>query len=311
MTILSIWTTLETVRDTVLSGKIEALSSIASLLAAILAAGTLLKMSKDYIQGQPLDLWDLLRPIVLLTLVCLFRPLVLGPLDSLVNVFTRDAAEAVSVSTGEYVKQWGENVAKMDVYTVQNSMQDAAKEIAEIAEDKSGIGRFFATAWIAIKKVVMHRFHLMSMGIGTVVGAILFLLVKILLFVQQILCNTYLLMNSLLGPFIMALAILPGFETGLKNWVARYIQIAMWIPVGYFVMYINLQIGNAFCNLAAAGQTGLAMDWFMIALQIVALVSVASVPKMAAWVIESTGANDAHSALSQPARQMARKFMKF
>ena len=311
MTILSIWTTLETVRDTVLSGKIEALSSIASLLAAILAAGTLLKMSKDYIQGQPLDLWDLLRPIVLLTLVCLFRTLVLGPLDSLVNVFTRDAAEAVSVSTGEYVKQWGENVAKMDVYTVQNSMQDAAKEIAEIAEDKSGIGRFFATAWIAIKKVVMHRFHLMSMGIGTVVGAILFLLVKILLFVQQILCNTYLLMNSLLGPFIMALAILPGFETGLKNWVARYIQIAMWIPIGYFVMYINLQIGNAFCNLAAAGQTGLAMDWFMIALQIVALVSVASVPKMAAWVIESTGANDAHSALSQPARQMARKFMKF
>lgn len=311
MTILSIWTTLETVRDTVLSGKIEALSSIASLLAAILAAGTLLKMSKDYIQGQPLDLWNLLRPIVLLTLVCLFRPLVLGPLDSLVNVFTRDAAEAVSVSTGEYVKQWGENVAKMDVYTVQNSMQDAAKEIAEIAEDKSGIGRFFATAWIAIKKVVMHRFHLMSMGIGTVVGAILFLLVKILLFVQQILCNTYLLMNSLLGPFIMALAILPGFETGLKNWVARYIQIAMWIPIGYFVMYINLQIGNAFCNLAAAGQTGLAMDWFMIALQIVALVSVASVPKMAAWVIESTGANDAHSALSQPARQMARKFMKF
>jgi hypothetical protein len=53
------------------------------------------------------------------------------------------------------------------------------------------------------------------------------------------------------------------------------------------------------------------MDWFMIALQIVALISVASVPKMAAWIIESTGANDAHSALSQPARQMARKFMKF
>ena len=311
MTILSIWTTLETVWDTVLSRKIEALSSTAAVLAAILAAATLLKLSKDYIQGQPLDIWDLLRPIILLTLVCLFRPMVLDPLDSIVNVFTRDAADAVSVSTGEYVKQWAENIGKMDAYTVQNSMQDAAKEIAEIAEDRSGIGRFFCTAWIAIKKVIMHRFHLMSMGIGTLVGAILFLFVKILLFIQQILCNTYLMMNSLLGPFIMALAILPGYETGLKNWIARYIQIAMWIPIGYFVMYINLQVGKAFCTLAAAGQTGLAMDWFMIALQIVALVSIASVPKMAAWVIESTGANDAHSALSQPARQMARKFMKF
>ena len=311
MTILSIWTTLETVRETVLSGKIEALSSTAAVLAAILAAATLLKLSKDYIQGQPLDIWDLLRPIILLTLVCLFRPMVLDPLDSIVNVFTRDAADAVSVSTGEYVKQWAENIGKMDVYTVQNSMQDAAKEIAEIAEDRSGIGRFFCTAWIAIKKVIMHRFHLMSMGIGTLVGAILFLFVKILLFIQQILCNTYLMMNSLLGPFIMALAILPGYETGLKNWIARYIQIAMWIPIGYFILYINLQVGNAFCTLAAAGEVGLAMDWFMIALQIVALISVASVPKMAAWIIESTGANDAHSALSQPARQMARKFMKF
>ena len=137
------------------------------------------------------------------------------------------------------------------------------------------------------------------------------MIVKILLFVQQILCYTYLMVNSLLGPFVMALAILPGFETGLKNWIARYIQIAMWIPIGYFILYITLLVGKAFCTLAAAGEVGLAMDWFMIALQLVALISVASVPKMAAWVVESTGATDAHSALSQPARQMARKFMKF
>ena len=44
---LSMWTTLETVRDTVLSGKIGALSSIAGILAAILAAASLLKLSKD------------------------------------------------------------------------------------------------------------------------------------------------------------------------------------------------------------------------------------------------------------------------
>ncbi len=308
---LSIWNTLETVRDTVLSGKVEAVGSSAAVLAAILAAASLLKLSKDYIQGQPLDIWDLIRPVTLLTLVCLFDSLVLGPLNSLVNVFTRDVADAVSVSTGEYISQWGENIRQMTVYTAADSMNEAAQEIAEIAEDKSAIGRFFSTLWIGMKKMIMYRFSLTSMGLGALIGGILFMFVKILLFVQQILCNTYLLMNSLLGPYIMALAILPGYETGLKNWVARYIQIAMWIPIGYFILYINLQIGKAFCTIAAAGQTGLAMDWFMIALQIVALVSVSSVPKMAAWVIESTGANDAHSAFSQPARQMARKFMKF
>jgi hypothetical protein len=53
------------------------------------------------------------------------------------------------------------------------------------------------------------------------------------------------------------------------------------------------------------------MEWFMIALQMVALVSVAAVPKIAAWVIESTGANDAHGSLSMPARTAARKLIKF
>ena len=95
------WTTLETVRDTVLSGKIGALSSVAAILAAILAAASLLKLSKDYIQGEPLDLWDISRPVILLTMGCLFNELVLGPLDSIVNVFTRDISEAVSVSTKE------------------------------------------------------------------------------------------------------------------------------------------------------------------------------------------------------------------
>ena len=131
------WTTLETVRDTVLSGKIGALSSIAAILAAILAAASLLKLSKDYIQGQPLDLWDITRPIVLLTLVCLFNELVLGPVDSLVNVFTRDISEAVSVSTKEYVTQWGENINTMHKYSNADLLNSAARELEEAAENSS------------------------------------------------------------------------------------------------------------------------------------------------------------------------------
>ena len=305
------WTTLETVRDTVLSGKIGALSSVAAILAAILAAASLLKQSKDYIQGEPLDLWDISRPVILLTMVCLFNELVLGPLDSIVNVFTRDISEAVSISTKEYVIQWGDNIRKMHDYSAADMLSDAARELEEAAQNSSWFGRLFSSIWIALKKTIMYRFSLISLGFGALVGGILFMAVKILLFVQQILCYTYLMVNSLLGPFVMALAILPGFENGLKNWIARYIQIAMWIPIGYFILYINLQVGKAFCTLAASGEVGLAMDWFMIALQVVALISVASVPKMAAWVIESTGANDAHSSISQPARQAAKKFLKF
>jgi hypothetical protein len=310
MTIISTWTTLETVKDTVLDGKIGAMTSIAAVIAAILAAMSVLKTSKDYVNGHGTDLWSLIRPLVLLLMTCQFNALVLRPLDSMINIFTRDIASNVNITTSEYISKWGENMLDMGEIALETNKQEYFEELAEQAE-KSFVTQFFMTIWLSFKKLLLDRFHIASLTIGSAIGGILFLIVKILLFVQQLLSSTYQMINALLGPFVIALGILPSFENGIKNWIARYVQIAMWVPIGYFMMYINLQIGTSFCNMAAANGASLSMEWFMIALQMVALVSVAAVPKIAAWVIESTGANDAHGSLSMPARTAARKLIKF
>ena len=310
ITVLSTWTTLETVKDAVLEGKIGAMTSIAAVIAAILAAMSVLKTSKDYVNGHGTDLWSLLRPLVLLLLTCQFHVLVLRPLDSVINIFTRDIASNVSISSSEYISKWGENMFDMGEMAMQNNQKEYFEELAEQA-DKSFITQFFMTIWLSFKKLLLDRFHLASLTVGSAIGGVLFLIVKILLFVQQLLSCTYQMINALLGPFVLALGILPSFENGIKNWIARYIQIAMWVPIGYFMMYINLQVGSSFCSMAATNGTSLSMEWFMIALQMVSLISIAAVPKIAAWVIESTGANDAHGSLSMPARTAARKLIKF
>lgn len=310
ITVLSTWTTLETVKDAVLEGKIGAMTSIAAVIAAILAAMSVLKTSKDYVNGHGTDLWSLLRPLVLLLLTCQFHVLVLRPLDSMINIFTRDIASNVSISSSEYISKWGENMFDMGEMAMENNQKEYFEELAEQA-DKSFITQFFMTIWLSFKKLLLDRFHLASLTVGSAIGGVLFLIVKILLFVQQLLSCTYQMINALLGPFVLALGILPSFENGIKNWIARYIQIAMWVPIGYFMMYINLQVGSSFCSMAATNGTSLSMEWFMIALQMVSLISIAAVPKIAAWVIESTGANDAHGSLSMPARTAARKLIKF
>lgn len=311
--ILSTWSTLDQVRNTVIAGKLGAIASIAAILAAMMAAAVILKVASDYIEGRGVGIWQLLRPLVLLALVCQFNTLVLTPLNSMVNVFTRDIAATVNVSTKEYVSQWGENMKWMEAYNMrqnEDAMEQALQEISE--SDRGMVGKFFAKIWEGMKKFFKNLLSITSLSVGTIIGAALFLIVKILLFVQQVLCSLYLTIAGLLGPVVFALAIVSGYTTGIKNWIARYIQIAMWVPVGYMVMYINLQVGNVFMrNAAAGGAVDLSTEWFMIALQIVALVSVAAVPKISAWVIESTGANDAHGAVSQPVRQVARKLIKF
>lgn len=311
--ILSTWSTLDQVRSAVIAGKLGAIASIASILAAMMAAAVMLKVAADYIEGRGVGIWQLVRPLVLLALVCQFNALVLTPLNSVVNVFTRDIASTVNVSTKEYVTQWGENIKWMEAYSIRENEDAMEQALGEIAEsDRGMVGKFFAKMWEGMKKFFRNFLSVTSLSVGTIIGAVLFLIVKILLFVQQVLCSLYLTIAGLIGPIVFALAIVSGYATGIKNWIARYIQIAMWVPVGYMVMYINLQVGGVFMRNAAGGSAvDLSTEWFMIALQVVALVSVAAVPKISAWVIESTGANDAHGSVSQPVRQVARKLIKF
>lgn len=310
---LSIWTTLDQIRGSVISGKLGAVMSIASILAAMMAAAVILKISSDYIQGQGVGIWQLVRPLVLLAFVCQFNTLVLSPLNSLVNLFTRDLASTVNISTKEYISQWSSNMAYVEAYNLKSIDDEQTAALEELEKtSKSGIGKFFAKIWEGIKKFCRNLLSITSFTVEAIISAALFFIVKILLFAQQILCALYLTIAGLIGPIVFALAIVSGYAQGIKSWIARYIQIAMWVPIGYIVMYINLQVGNVFMrNVVDAGGAALSTGWFMVVLQVVALVSVASVPKIAAWVIESTGANDAHGSVSQPMRTVARKLIKF
>ena len=70
------------------------------------------------------------------------------------------------------------------------------------------------------------------------------------------------------------------------------------------------KVTSAFANASLAGETGLSASWFMIILHIISLVMISAVPKLATYFIESRGGNDAHGSVTQPARNLARKFIK-
>ncbi|MBO6221671.1 MAG: hypothetical protein J6N46_07025, partial [Bacteroidales bacterium] len=131
-------------------------------------------------------------------------------------------------------------------------------------------------------------------SVGLVINSILMFVMTLFVFGQQVYCYVYLTLLTLLGPFAFALAIVPSFSHSIASWVARYVQVAFWIPIGQLVMYINVYLVNRLMD--AFGQAyQLGQQWVIVAMSIVAIMNIAAVPKIAAYVIESTGANDAHS----------------
>lgn len=308
---LTMWDSLRNFMETDYAVKMPAFGNLAVILAAMMCAFSVLKVAHDYIQGTTQsNAWEVLRPFVILIMVCSFNTVVLKPFSGMVNVFTREIAAGCGNVDASYWKAMEQNNAKMAGYEKIKINDDYKDALKELEQDTSFLGKFFRKIGIWIKKVLMHFLNATTLTIGTLIGGILFLVAKILLFVQQMLSSLYLTILGILGPVIFAMAILPGFEGGIKSWISRYIQIALWIPIGYLVMAINLKLGASICE-ASASSASLGAEWLLVANQIVTIVSIAAVPKICGWVIESTGANDAHSALSQPARTASRKLLKF
>ena len=310
MVVLSTWSTLESVRDIILNEKVSSVIDVAGIIACIAASIAVIKVVLHYFEGHNLNAWEIGKPLILMMMVCNFNTVVLKPVDAIVNIISRETIKIMNVDTGDYIVRWTESMNTMTILNIVNNEQTYQKELEQIAESDSVIGKFFAKLWYGFKKYLMHFFSSKSMSIAGLIGGILFTLVKVLLFAQQILCCLYMTLNGIFGPFVMAISIIPGYEGGMRGWIARYLQVALWVPIGYIILGLSLLFVEGFVSLARQGVMGLGVEWTMIVLQAVTLAAVASVPKIAGWWIESTGANDAHGSVTNPMRMMARRFIK-
>ena len=306
---------LEGLRANIVAAKLGAFTALASLLAAILAACVLLKIAHDYMEGQGVTLWTLVRPLVLLVLVCNFNTFVATPVHGLCNIFTKSMTTNVDISFDQYKSMLGKGMMESFNHGWQKTQQAVDQTLRDleaetpVAEEKSWVARaatrvkdVLGGVFCGLMNVKMSIENFVYLGLATLLISFLILLAKIVIFSQQVSCYIYLMLLMLLGPFSFALAILPSFSNSIGSWLAKYIQTCLWIPMGQLVLFINYQLMLTFLNQADDAY-GFGMQWIAVACSIVCIFNVLSVPKICNYVIDSTGANGAHS---QPASIAAR-----
>lgn len=145
------------------------------------------------------------------------------------------------------------------------------------------------TTYVTMIKTEFHLFvdlPLFAVIIPLLVSILLWIM-KVVMLGQQILCYSTLTILSLLGPFSLSLSIMPGFEHTFRSWLARYIQVAFWIPVGQLIMWINYWMLDYMIGLCEGYDLG-GKYVVMVAL-FVSIFNILQVPKISAYVIESGG----------------------
>ena len=123
-----------------------------------------------------------------------------------------------------------------------------------------------------------------------------------LLFQAAALCiNTirtfYLVILAILGPLVFGLAVFDGFQHTLTVWIARYINVFLWLPVANIFGAIigKVQEKMLELDLAEIGETGdtffSSTDTAYLIFLIIGIIGYFTVPSVANYIVHAGGGN--------------------
>ena len=314
----------EGMRDYAFSGFVP-FSSEAQTLACIFMLIFFAGKSYEMMSGdKQLEIMPLLRPFALSMVLMWWSPfcrVVAFPTDLIANKtealyeLKQKDIDAMRLERANYIHQVGEKLLYMQAKTEIAS--EGAKETnkgvgAQIIEGAKG---FFAeNIWNPIMEMRL-RF---STGLSSLLTQLLEVLAiwilrvcVYLVFMLQIIYSTVLIT---LGPFAVAISILPAFRDSFTTWVARFISVNLYVGVAYLVLYLvgimqeytmAVEInkyktlldgtGGGMEKLAWLASTGILSFGMVIVSSVVGAIAITTVPSISTWIVSTSGISSAAS----------------
>lgn len=266
-----------------------------------------------------LDMAAVVRAVFILILTCNFYSTVLMPLDGITHMVAKgltafaDGDREGLMGRVNEVYERAEDARKRESLTgaFEDEVEGAssATEVEGLSYQSSAITeslvqaelnggasepKWYERLWTGMKGFVRARVGIAVSDVGCVVSALISVVVKLAQYVLLAMSSIYLIVLGLLGPFVFAFSLMPGFESNILGWLARYIQISFWIPLTAFLDMVNVKLKGAMlaAMLNAPFVSALAAPYHLIVLDVVLLLCLLGVPQMAGWVIQSSGADD-------------------
>ncbi|TKC04230.1 conjugative transposon protein TraJ [Pedobacter frigoris] len=259
---------------------------------------------KNIAQAEAVDFYPLLRPFALGLAILLF-PAVIGlmngvlqPTVSATSAMVQNSDRAIAV----LLKQKENAIKKTDQYQMYvgaDGTGDSDKYYKYLhpddpnRQDEGMLDRLAHGIDFAMAKASYNFRNSIKQWMSEVLQVV---------YTAASLCiNTirtfYLIILAILGPLVFAFAVFDGFEHTLTVWIARYVNIFLWLPIAnifgsiigkvqenmlrYDISQINQQ-GDTFFS-----QTDMAYLCFLI----IGIVGYFSVPTVANYIVHAGGGN--------------------
>ncbi|WP_104382196.1 type IV secretion system protein [Sphingobacterium sp. HMA12] len=194
---------------------------------------------------------------------------------------------------------------------------------------KSTVKEGFAEVWnpiVEMRNRLQANLLLLLSSILETLAVWLLRICVYVIFIVQIIFSTILI---ILGPFAVAVSILPAFRDSFSTWIARFVSVNLYSGIAYLVMYISslfqhyameAEISRYQSLLGASGPDlgklvsfatfGVLSFGMVIGAFVIGALTMLTVPSISTWIISTSGISSAASSMGRGASSMARTARK-
>ncbi len=251
-------------------------------------------------RAEPVDFYPLFRPFVLGFAVLIF-PSVIAMINGVMKPTVTSTAAMVTDSdkaVAQLLKMKEEAIKKTaywQMYVGTNGSGDRDKWYKYHYGDKS-------EGWIkSIGNDIKFAFAKFSYNFRNSVKQWMAEVLKVLFEAAALCINTirtfYLIVLAILGPLVFGIAVFDGFQHTLTVWIARYLNIFLWLPVANIFGGIMGKIQENMLKedlqqIATNGDTFFSStDTAYLIFMIIGIIGYFTVPSVANYIIHAGGGN--------------------
>lgn len=277
---------------------------IAGLGALVYVA---IRVWQSLARAEPIDVYPMLRPFAIGICIMFFPTLVLGTMNTILSPIVRGTHSMLETQTmdmNEYRAQKDKLEYEAMVrnpetaYLVSNEEFD--KQLEELGWSPGDMmtmtGMYIERGMYSMKKSIRDFFR-----------EILELLFAAAALLIDTLRTFFLIVLAILGPIAFGISVWDGFQSTLSQWMCRYIQIYMWLPVSDLFSSVLakiqvLMLQNDISELQNNPNFSIeASNGVYIVFLIIGILGYFTIPTVASWVIQAGGVGSA----ARPVNQVA------
>lgn len=218
--------------------------------------------------------------------------------------------------------------------TVQAQTETAKREADTWYENawesvKSTVKEGFAEVWnpiVELRNRMQVGLQLLATSILETLALWILRVCVYIIFIIQIIFSTILI---ILGPFSVAVSILPAFRDSFSTWVARFISVNLYTGIGFLVLYVaslfqryamEAEISRYKELVGSSGDSLEKLGWFagngllsfgmVIVTFLIGGLTMLTVPSISTWIVSTSGISSAASTMGRGASNMSRMLTK-